>query len=127
MEVIYLTPLERERAEYGLRTLRHLKQELEHSPCGNQFEKYPFDIGGLSWITREIKREETLLGDRLMEDVEQWARTDAINFWHFPTIQQIAYKLWEEAGRPDNCLLDFWLEAERIYDACRRSIPRNVP
>jgi len=122
-----LTPLERERAEYGLRTLRHLKQELEHSPCGNQFEKYPFDIGGLSWITREIKREETLLGDRLMEDVEQWARTDAINFWHFPTIQQIAYKLWEEAGRPDNRSLDFWLEAERIYDARRRSIPRNVP
>jgi len=127
MEIIYLTPLERERAEYGLRTLKHLKQELEHSTCGNQFEKYPFDIGGLSWITREIKREETLLGDRLMEDVEQWARTDAINFWHFPTIQQIAYKLWEEAGRPDNRSLDFWLEAERIYDARRRSIPRNVP
>ena len=127
MEIIYLTPLERERAEYGLRTLKHLKQELEHSSCGNQFEKYPFDIGGLSWITREIKREETLLGDRLMEDVEQWARTDAINFWHFPTIQQIAYKLWEEAGRPDNRSLDFWLEAERIYDARRRSIPRNVP
>ena len=127
METIYLTPLERERAEYGLRTLKHLKQELEHSPCGNQFEKYPFDIGGLSWITREIKREETLLGNRLMEDVEQWARTDAINFWHFPTIQQIAYKLWEEAGRPDNDSLDFWLEAERIYDARRRSIPRNVP
>jgi len=127
MEIIYLTPLERERAEYGLRTLKHLKQELEHSPCGNQFEKYPFDIGGLSWITREIKREETLLGDRLMEDVEQWARTDAINFWHFPTIQQIAYKLWEQAGRPNNRLLDFWLEAERIYDARRRSIPRNVP
>ena len=127
MQVIYLNPLERERAEYGLRTLKHLKQELEHSPCGNQFEKYPFDIGGLSWITREIKREETLLGDRLMEDVEQWARTDAINFWHFPTIQQIAYKLWEEAGRLDNRSLDFWLEAERIYDARRRSIPRNVP
>ena len=127
MEIIYLTPLERERAEYGLRTLKHLKQELEHSPCGNQFEKYPFNIGGLSWITREIKREETLLGDRLMEDVEQWARTDAINFWHFPTIQQIAYKLWEEAGRPDNRSLDFWLEAERIYDARRPSIPRNVP
>ncbi len=89
MEIIYLTPLERERAEYGLRTLKHLKQELEHSPCGNQFEKYPFDIGGLSWITREIKREETLLGD--------------------------------------NRSLDFWLEAERIYDARRRSIPRNVP
>ena len=127
MEIIYLTPLERKRAQYGLRTLKHLKQELEHSPCGNQFEKYPFDIGGLSWITREIKREETLLGDRLMEDVEQWARTDAINFWHFPTTQQIAYKLWEEAGRPDNRSLDFWLEAERIYDARRRSIPRNVP
>ena len=127
MEIIYLTPLERERAEYGLRTLKHLKQELERSPCGNQFEKYPFDIGGLSWITREIKREETLLGDRLMEDVEQWARTDAINFWHFPTTQQIAYKLWEEAGRPNNRSLDFWLEAERIYDARRRSIPRNVP
>jgi len=62
-----------------------------------------------------------------MEDVEQWVRTDAINFWHFPTIQQIAYKLWEEAGRPDNRSLDFWLEAERIYDARRRSIPRNVP
>ena len=122
-----MTLLERERAEYGLRTLKHLKQDLEHSPCGNQFEKYPFDIGGLSWITREIKREETLLGDRLMEDVEQWARTDAINFWHFPTTQQIAYKLWEEAGRPDNRSLDFWLEAERIYDARRRSIPRNVP
>ena len=126
MEIIYLTPLERERAEYGLRTLKHLKQELEHSPCGNQFEKYPFDIGGLSWITREIKREETLLGDRLMEDVEQWARTDAINFWHFPTIQQIAYKLWEEAGRFDNRLLDFWFEVAWIYDARRRSIPRNV-
>ena len=127
MEVIYLNPLERERAEYGLRTLRHLKQELEHSPCGNQFEKYPFDIGGLSWIAREIKREETLLGDRLTEDVEQRATTDSINFWHSPTIQQIAYKLWKEAGRPDNRSLDFWLEAERIYGARPRSIPRNVP
>ena len=117
-----MTPLERERAEYGLRTLKHLKQELERSPCGNQFEKYPFEIGGLSWITREIKREETLLRDRLMEDGEQWARTDPIN-----AIQQIAYKLWEEAGRPNNRSLDFWLEAERIYDARRRSIPRNVP
>jgi len=76
-----LTPLERERAEYGLRTLKHLKQELEHSPCGNQFEKYPFDIGGLSWISREIKRAETLLGESLREDVEQSARTDAINSW----------------------------------------------
>jgi hypothetical protein len=71
MEVIYLTPLERERAEYGLRTLKHLKQELERSPCGNQFEKYPFDIGGLSWIPKEIKREETLLRDMLTEDVGQ--------------------------------------------------------
>src|SRR5215471_12800514 len=126
MEIKYLTPSERERAEYGLRTLKQLKQELKHSPCGNQFEKYPFDIGGLSWITREIKREETLLGDRL-ENGEQSARTDLINFWHFPTIQQIAYKLWEEAGRPDNHSLDFWLEAERIYDARNRSIPRSVP
>jgi len=126
MKPIYLTPLERERAEYGLRTLKHLKQELEHSPSGNQFEKYPFEIGGLSWITREIKREEAVLGDRL-EDGEQSAITDLINFWHFPMIQQIAYKLWEEAGRPDNRSLDFWLEAERIYDARPRSIPRNVP
>jgi hypothetical protein len=117
MEIKYLTPLERERAEYGLRTLRHLKQELEHSPCGNQFEKYPFDIGGLSWISREIKRAETLLGQMLKEDVEESARTDTINFWHLSTIQQIAYKLWEQAGRPDNHSLDFWLEAERIYDA----------
>ncbi len=52
---------ERERAEYGLRTLKQLKQELEHSACGNQFEKYPFQ---LNWITREIKREERLLHDR---------------------------------------------------------------
>jgi len=125
MKTIYLTPLERERAEYGLRTLKHLKQELERSPCGNQFEKYPFEIGGLSWIAREIKREETVLGDRL-EDGEQSARTDLINFWHFPTIHQIAYKLWEEAGRPDNRSLIFWLEAERIYDAHRRSIPTNL-
>jgi hypothetical protein len=116
--MIYLTPLERERAEYGLRTLKHLKQELEHSACGNQFEKYPFDIGGLSWITREIKRAETLLTDRLIEDVEQRATTDSINFRHSPTIQQIAYKLWEQAGQPDNRSLNFWLEAERIYDAC---------
>ena len=121
MEIIYLSPLEHERAEYGLRTLKHLKQELERSRCGNQFEKYPFEIGGLSWIAREIKRAEALLDDRL-EDGEQSARTDLINFWHFPTIQQIAYKLWEEAGRPDNRSLDFWLEAERIYDV-RRSIP----
>ncbi|TMA85542.1 MAG: DUF2934 domain-containing protein [Deltaproteobacteria bacterium] len=84
-------------------------------------------MGGLSWIAREIKREETLLGDKLIEDVEQRATTDSINFWHSPTIQQIAYKLWKEAGRPDNRSLDFWLEAERIYDARRRSIPRNVP
>ena len=122
-----MTPLERERAEYGLRTLKYLKQELERSPCGNQFEKYPFDIGGLSWITREIKREETLLRDRLMEDAAQSARTDAVNFSHFHTIQQIAYKLWEEAGRPDNRSLDFWLEAARIYDARPGLIPRNVP
>jgi len=53
-----MSPLERERAEHGLRTLRQLKHELERSPCGNQFEKYPF---GLNWITREIKREEALL------------------------------------------------------------------
>ena len=52
-----MSPLERERADYGLRTLRQLKDELEHSSCGNQFEKYPF---GLNWITREIKREEAL-------------------------------------------------------------------
>src|SRR5262249_61609550 len=115
MKTIYLTPLERERAEYGLRTLKHLKQELERSPCGNQFEKYPFDIGGLSWITREIKREETLLGDRL-EDGEQSARTELINFWHFPKIQQIAYRLLEQTGRPDNRSLDFLLLAGRIYD-----------
>ena len=126
MEIKCLTPSERERAEYGLRTLKQLKQELKHSPCGNQFEKYPFEIGGLSWITREIKREEALLGDKL-EDGEQSVRTDLINFWHFPAIQQIAYKLWEEAGRPDNRSLDFWLEAKRIYDARPRSIPRNVP
>src|SRR5689334_2894831 len=96
---IILTPLERERAEYGLRTLRCLKQELEHSPCGNQFEKYPFDIGGLSWISREIKRAEMLLAQMLTEDVEESARTNTINFWHLSTIQQIAYKLWEQAGR----------------------------
>ena len=122
-----MTLLERERAEYGLRTLRHLKQELEHSPCGNQFEKYPFDIGGLSWISREIKRAETLLGESLREDVEQSARTDAINSWHFSTIQQIAYKRWEKAGGPDNRSLDFWLEAERIYNSYHYSIPRNFP
>ena len=121
-----MTPLERERAEYGLRTLKHLKQELECSPCGNQFEKYPFEIGGPSWITREIKREEALLGDKL-EDGDQSARTDLTNFWHFPPIHQIAYKLWEDAGRPDNRSLDFWLEAERIYDARCRAILRNVP
>ena len=121
-----MTSLERERAEYGLRTLNHLKQQLEHSPCGNQFEKYPFEIGGLSWIAREIKREETLLGDRL-EAGQQSERADLLNFWHFPAIQQIAYKLWEEAGQPDNHSLDFWLEAKRIYDARSRSIPRNIP
>jgi hypothetical protein len=126
MEIKYLIALERERAEYGLRTLKQLKQELEHSSCGNQFKKYPFEIGGLSWITREIKREEAALGDRL-EDGEQSAIMDLINFWHFPTIQQIAYKVWEEAGRPDNRSLDFWLEAERIYYARCRSIPRDVP
>jgi len=45
MENIYLTRLERERAEYGFRTLKQLKQELERSPYGDQFEKYPFEIG----------------------------------------------------------------------------------
>ena len=123
----YLTRLERERAEYGLRTLKQLKQELEHSPCGNQFEKYPFDIGGLSWISREIKRVETLLGDKLTENFEQPAGTAAINFWHFSTIERIAYKLWEQAGGPDNHSLDFWLEAERIYNSYRYFIPRNFP
>ena len=124
MKIKYLTPVERERAEYGLRTLKQLKQELEHSPCGNQFEKYPFDIGALSWISREIKRAETVLGESLREDVEQPARTDAINFWHFSTIEQIAYKLWEEAGGPDKRSLDFWLEAERIYNSYRQFIPK---
>ncbi len=44
---------EREHAEYGLKTLLQLKDELEHSADGNQFEKYPFQ---LNWINREIKR-----------------------------------------------------------------------
>lgn len=53
--------IERERTIYGLRTLKQLRDELENSPCGNQFEKYPFDIGGPSWIAREIERAEKLL------------------------------------------------------------------
>jgi len=44
-----------EHADYGLKTLKLLKAELEHLPCGNQFYKYPFQ---LNWINREIKREE---------------------------------------------------------------------
>lgn len=50
--------VERQRAEYGLETLRQLRSELENI---NQFAKYPFDVGGPSWIDREIQREEKLL------------------------------------------------------------------
>ena len=44
---------EQEHEKYGLETLRQLRRELEES---GQFEKYPFDIGGPSWILRELKR-----------------------------------------------------------------------
>jgi hypothetical protein len=44
-------------ADYGLRTLKQLKLELEHSPDGNQFKKYPFQ---LNWINVEIKRASQL-------------------------------------------------------------------
>jgi ferredoxin len=33
------------------------------------------------------------------------------------TIRQMAYRLWEEAGRPDDAGDHFWLEAERLYCA----------
>lgn len=29
------------------------------------------------------------------------------------TIAARAYELWEKSGRPDNCALDNWLDAER--------------
>ena len=28
-------------------------------------------------------------------------------------IRELAYRLWEEAGRPPNCEWHFWFEAER--------------
>ena len=56
-----MTNIERQRAEYGLRTLRRLKYELENSADGNQFKKYPFDIGGPGWIIKEIERQEAEL------------------------------------------------------------------
>ena len=45
----------REHEQYGLRTLKQLRDEFERL---GQFDKYPFDIGGPSWILREIEREE---------------------------------------------------------------------
>jgi hypothetical protein len=56
MEVVVLTPLERERAEYGLYTLKQLHDQLKNMP-GDQFKKYPRE---LSWIKWEIEREENM-------------------------------------------------------------------
>lgn len=36
--------------------------------------------------------------------------------------QRLAYKLWEQAGRPSDRSLDFWLEAEHQL----RAIPRKA-
>ena len=44
---------DQERAEYGIKTLRQLAEELQRL---GQFEKYPSDIGALSWIKRELKK-----------------------------------------------------------------------
>jgi hypothetical protein len=46
------------------------------------------------------------------------------------TIAQIAYLLWEEAGKPEGRDLYFWLAAERIYKQRQRSGPEvggNLP
>jgi hypothetical protein len=52
-----MTPLERERAEYGLKTLKQLHDQLKNMPS-DQFKKYPHE---LSWIKWEIEREETFI------------------------------------------------------------------
>lgn len=49
-----MTAIERQRAEYGLRTLEKLHEELR-----GQLFKYP----NLKWIEREIRREKKLLVD----------------------------------------------------------------
>ena len=51
-----MTAIERERAEYGLKTLKHLHDQLKE-----QFKKYPQT---LSWIKWEIEKQETLLGNK---------------------------------------------------------------
>lgn len=46
-------------------------------------------------------------------------------------IRQIAYKLWELAGKPEGMDLDIWLEAERRYKVLHPTLHyfevRNTP
>jgi len=38
-------------------------------------------------------------------------------------IEELAYRLWQEAGEPPNCALHFWLEAERQLEQTSGSGP----
>jgi hypothetical protein len=53
-----MTSIERQRAIYGLSTLRQLKAELASMPV-NQLKKYPKET---SWIPWEIEKWDTILG-----------------------------------------------------------------
>jgi len=35
---------------------------------------------------------------------------------HDDELREIAYKIWEEEGRPDGQALDHWLKAEVLWD-----------
>lgn len=42
-------------------------------------------------------------------------------------IQLIAYQKWEKAGRPHGRDVDFWLEAEKEYDAFNTKFGESLP